>query len=228
MTVTEAVEQIIAYSDNIAPAGVDDDDRRQRILYFLIEEATQTYYAREWTFRLKMSDAPHVVVAAGAAVGLLPADFLAIGKLGAVYNDTQGGMAMDPAVESEVTDLIAMSSQLTGSNIYTVFGMNSDNPPRKQIWIPTTPTEQTLRIWYHKKMPTLDLSANDANLDDAIPVEYHQTVIIPGVRMRARRSKGDNRWMADRDERMQGLNEMIRNSRRMQGGGQQLPSFFGR
>jgi hypothetical protein len=227
MTVTEAIDQIVAYSDNVSPAGADDADRRLRILYFLIEEVTQTYYAREWPFRLKGSTAPHVVVAANTAYGLLPTDFLAIGKLGAVYNDSQGGLPMEPAVESEITDLIAMSTQVAGSHIFTVFGMDASNPPRKQIWIPTTSSDVTLRLWYHKVVPTLDEGANVGNLDDAIPVEYHQTVIIPGVRMRARRSKGDNRWTADRDERLQGLNEMIRNNRRMQGGGQQLPSFFG-
>lgn len=228
MTVSELIYQIVAFTDNVSPSGADDDTRRQRILYFLIEEATQTYYSREWTFRLKSTDSPHVVVAGGEANGLLPTDFLSIGKLGAVYNDTQNGAPMDPAVESEVTDLIAMSTSVTGSNIYTVFGMNAASPPRKQIWIPKTTSAVTLRLWYHKLMPTLDESTNNANLDDAIPVEYHQTVIVPGVRMRARRSVGDNRWTADRDERMQGLNEMMRNLRRMQGGGQQLPSFFGR
>lgn len=227
MTVTELIDQIVEFSDNVAPSGADDADRRRRILYFVIEEATQTYYAREWTWRLKSSTDPHVVIPAMAANGPLPDDFLSIGKLGAVYNHTQNGAPMDPAVESEISDLIAMSTAVANSNIYTVFGHDDQSPPRRLIWIPVNPTELALRLWYHRRMPVLDEDLNVNNLEVAIPEEYHQTVIVPGTRMRARRSKGDNRWQADRDERMQGLNEMIRNSRRMQGGPQQLPSFFG-
>lgn len=228
MTVTEFIDQILAFSDNISPAGADYDQQRQRHLLFLREEASQTYYAREWTYRLKGTTDPHVVVPAGQGSGALPADFLAIGKLGAVYNESQNGQPMEPAVESEITDLIAMSTMLTNSRSYTVFGTDGGAPPRKLIWIPLNTIDVTLRLWYHPLMPTLDETpANNDNLDQAIPQEYQQTVLIPGVRSRARRSKGDSRWSVDRDERMQGLNEMIRNNRRMQGGEQRLPSFFG-
>jgi hypothetical protein len=231
MTVTQLIDQILAYSDNVSPAGADETDRRQRILYWAIEEANATYYAREWTYRLKSTTTPHVSVPANQGYGLLPADFLSIGKFGAVYNDTQNGMPMEPAAESEVADLIAMNSQLSNSRVFTVFGTEAQTPPappRKKIWIGPNPTAVTLRLFYHPLMPTLDETAtNNNNLDLAIPVEYQQTVIVPGVRMRARRSKGDNRWSQDRDERTQGLTEMTRNNRRFQGGGQRLPSFFG-
>ena len=227
MQVSEAIDQIIAFSDNVAPAGADYAARRQRILYWLIEECSSTYYKREWTYRLKGSVAPHVVVAANAGFGLLPVDYLAFGKLGAVYNETQGGAPMTMAVESEVTDLLAMTTKVSNSRIFTVFGTDGAAPPRKQIWIPINADEVTLRLWYHQKVPTLDEGTNNNKLDQAIPEEYQQTVIIPGVRMRARRSKGDTRWQADQIERAEGLEEMIRNNRRMQAGQQQLPSFFG-
>jgi hypothetical protein len=234
MLCSELIDQILAFSDNISPAGADYNQQRRRHLFFLREEASQTYYAREWTWRMKGTTDPHVVVAAGDARGLLPADFLSLGKLGAVYNQTQNGTPMEPAAESEVTDLIAMSTMLTNSRVYTIFGNNGGSPPQKYIYIPPTTSAVTLRLWYHPLMPTLnDSTANggddseDSNLDLACPQEYQQTVLIPGVRSRARRSKGDSRWSVDRDERMQGLNEMIRNNRRFQGGEQRLPSFFG-
>jgi hypothetical protein len=231
MTVTQIIDQILAYSDNVSPAGADETDRRQRILYWLIEEATQTYYAREWPYRLKSTVTPHVAIPASQGYGLLPADFLQIGKLGAVYNDSQNGQPMEPATESEIGDMVAMNSALSNPGRFAVFGTEAQTPPappRKLIWIGVNPTALALRLFYHPLMPTLDETmTNNSKLDIAIPVEYQQTVILPGVRMRARRSKGDNRWSQDRDERMQGLNEMIRANRRFQGGEQRLPSFFG-
>jgi hypothetical protein len=230
MQVSAAIDQILAYSDNVAPVGADEADRRQRILYWLIEEASQTYYAREWSYRLKPSVAPHVLVPESQGYGLLPSDFLMIGKFGAVYNDSQNGAPMDPAAESEIADFIAMATQLSNPGKFAIFGTEAQTPPAaplQRIWIGINPTAVTLRLFYHPQMPTLNESAGNNNLDIAIPPQYQQTVIIPGVRAKARRSKGDNRWQQDRDERNAGLKEMIRNNRRFQGGEQRLPSFFG-
>lgn len=228
MNCVEAVEQIIAFSDNIGPSGADDNTRRQRILYYLIEEASSTYYAREWVYRLKMTQAPHIVIPANQGYGELPTDFLEIGKLGRVWNDTQNGIVVDPAVESEVGDLIATNVKMSNSAIFTIFDYTPGDPPRQRIWLPLSDTPITLRLLYHRKLPTLDLAANSTNLDLAIPPEYQQTVLIPGTRGRARKSLGDERWQDDMAERERGLEAMIRNLRRMQGGEQQLPSFFGR
>ena len=227
MQVSEAIDQILGFSDNVSPAGADYADRRQRILFMLIEETTQTYFGREWNFRLKMA-VPDLTIPTNRAYAELPADYLAITKLGHVYDMTRNGSEMIPAQESEVTDLLAQSTQIVHSNIYTIFGRTTATPPLQQLWIPENPQEVILRIWYCPKMPVLDETMpNNDNLAVAIPEQYHQTVIIPGTRSRARRSKGDTRWQEDKAERMDGFGEMVRNNRRFQGGEQRLPSFFG-
>lgn len=233
MTVTELIDQVIAYSDNVSPSGADVADRRQRILSWLIEEATQTYYAREWVWRVTPTvpspgTPTHPVIPANQGWGLLPSDFLSIGKLGAVYNLSQAGSPLEPAAESEVADMIAMNTLISSSRVFAIFGNDGASPtPRKKIWLPQCGTDITLQLFYSPKAPTLDEASNNDKLAVACPEEYHMTVILPGVRYRARRSKGDTRWTDDRDDRLQGLNEMIRNNRRMQGGEQRLPSFFG-
>ena len=225
MTVTEFIDEIVAYSDNVGPAGADYLDRRQRILIWLKREASQTYYAREWNWRMKPS--ADITIPANQGWGPLPADFLMIGKFGHVYNMTQNGAPLDPAAESEVTDILAMSTKIASSGVYTLFGTDDTDPPKKKIWMPLSGTIITLRAYYHPKMPDLDESGNNTNLNAACPEEYQETVLIPGVAARAKKSKSDSRWQTDMAERAQGLKEMIRNNRRFQGGGQQLPSFFG-
>jgi len=227
MTVSEFIDEIVGYSDNVNPAGADYADRRQRILYWLIREASQVYYHREWPWRLKPSD-PDVVIPADQGWGPLPADYLSLGKLGHVYNMSQNGAPVEPATESEITDLLAMNSQVVNSAIYAIYGTDdSVDPPHRKIWMTLSPSDITLRLSYHPKMPTLDESANNANLNDACPIEYQETVLIPGVAARAKRSKSDARWKDDLAERMDGLKNMVKNCRRFQGGQQQMPSFFG-
>jgi hypothetical protein len=227
MTVTEFIDEIVGYSDNVQSAGADYADRRQRVLYWLQREAAQVYYHREWPWRLKWSE--DVTVPATQGWGQLPADYLSLGKFGHVYNMSQDGVEMEPASESELTDLLAMDTQIVNSRIYAIFGTDgSVDPPRRKIWIPVNPNEVTLRIGYHPTMPTLDETpTNVNNLNDACPIEYQETVLIPGVAARAKRSKSDARWKDDLAERMDGLKNMIKNSRRFQGGEQRLPSFFG-
>lgn len=226
MTVTEFIDEIVGYSDNVNPAGADYADRRQRILFWLKREAAQVYYSREWPWALTETS-PDVSIPASQGYGLLPADFLAITKWGHVYDMTQDGLELEPAPEPDVTDLLAMNHKVANSKIYAIFGIDSSNPPRKKIWRPYSDTAQTLKLFYHPTLPTLDESAGVNNLNRAIPQEFQETVLIPGVAARAKRSKSDARWKDDWAERADGLSKMIKKARRFQGGMQRLPSFFG-
>lgn len=61
-----------------------------------------------------------------------------------------------------------------------------------------------------------------------IPEKYHQRVIMPGMRAKARESKGDARWQRAVQEYERGQVFMKREEQRFQGEFRQLPSFFGR
>lgn len=68
------------------------------------------------------------------------------------------------------------------------------------------------------------------HLDDikTIPEKYHQPVLIPGMRSKARESKGDARWQRSLQEYTTGKKWMKMEEQRFQGEWRQLPSFFGR
>ena|GEM_PF-2522444 len=61
-----------------------------------------------------------------------------------------------------------------------------------------------------------------------IPEKYHQSVIMPGLRAKARESKGDARWQTSVNEYARGRKMMKMEEQRFQGEWRQLPSFFGR
>jgi len=68
------------------------------------------------------------------------------------------------------------------------------------------------------------------HLDDIkqIPEKYHQPVIMPGMRSKARESKGDARWQRSIQEYVAGKKWMKMEEQRFQGEWRQLPGFFGR
>lgn len=61
-----------------------------------------------------------------------------------------------------------------------------------------------------------------------IPDKYHQTVLVPGLREKARESKGDQRWQYALQKYQSGLIFMQQEEVRFQGEYRQMPSFFGR
>ena len=61
-----------------------------------------------------------------------------------------------------------------------------------------------------------------------IPEKYHQPVLIPGMRAKARESKGDARWQRAIQEFAAGKKWIKMEEQRFQGEWRQLPSFFGR
>lgn len=61
-----------------------------------------------------------------------------------------------------------------------------------------------------------------------IPEKYHQLVLVPGLRQKARESKGDARWQYALAEYQNGLKFMQGEEVRFQGEYRQVPSFFGR
>jgi hypothetical protein len=81
-------------------------------------------------------------------------------------------------------------------------------------------------VSYLKKAPVIDETTNNLAIGE-IPEQYHQTVLVPGVRARSTASKGDARWNEHQGIYLAALNWMKAKERRRQGTVWQLPSFFG-
>jgi hypothetical protein len=72
---------------------------------------------------------------------------------------------------------------------------------------------------------TLQGHVNDIK---AIPEQYHQILVVPGLRAKARESKGDQKWKIAMGQFQDGKKLMKMEEMRFQGEYRQLPSHFGR
>ena len=228
-TVTQAIDEIVDFTDNTGTSQTDQSERRRRHLQMLKDRVDYIRYYRDWDFIRSYTS---VAIAAAAGFGYLPTDFLAIGKYGGVYDLLSSGRALDWVPESVILEARVSSTSPSSLAVYSIFGLAIPTPPgtgapQRQIQIPPNATAASLGVAYNTKAPTLDESTNNANLVLAVPEEYHQTVLIPAIRAKARESLGDARWRNAEGDFKEGLKVMLRTCRRSQGTMQRLPSFFG-
>lgn len=227
MNVTEIINQVLARDDNVSETDADNATRRTRLLEYLREVVAEVWWRRDWTFKKKRDT---VTVPAGQGYVSLPADFASIGIYGGVYLPRGGGSGdgakLEMKPESVITDVRESGVSNSLPTVYALFGQDPTTY-LQYIQIPTNPGAVTLAIWYQPNQPTIDEGANVENIN-MIPSKYHQLVIVPGLRAKARESKGDARWQTAIADYEKGFVWMQSEENRFQGEYRQLPSFFGR
>lgn len=225
MNVTEIIDQVHERSENIKGSSADYADRRLRLLDYLREVEQEIWYLRDWVWKLKRTTA---VVPGGTHYVKVPDDFASFGPSGGVYQDMSGGgdgIRFDLLTESEILD--ERERPNTGTNPH-VFSLFDRDPTTFQplIQMPSNVIDVPIAIWYQPLAPEIDEGANVNNIK-LIPERFHQLVLIPGVRYKARESKSDDRWKNSLQEYERGKQRMLTEETRWQGRVRQLPSFFG-
>jgi len=224
VTASEIISQVMSYTDNIPPTDADYANRRNRLLNYLREVLSKTWYSREWPFSRR-----DVLATVGAGDGFAeaPDRFLKLGEYGSVYLAAQP--SGDPL--ENVPEYRIVANRQTGSTtdvpaIFSIFGQNpSTNLPRFQF--PTNSAEYDVVVSYLLKAPLIDDGgALDAAIGE-VPEQYHQSVLVPGLQARTLQSKGDASWNTTQGFHEAALNDMKVQERRRQGTVYQLPSFFG-
>jgi len=226
VNVTEIVDQVMARDDNISASAADNTNRRTRLTEYLREVEAEVWWRRDWTWKKKRDT---VTVPDGVGFTTVPADFASIGNYGGVYLPTASG-GDGPKLELEDESVIMSlreGSYSTGTpGVYALFGQDATTF-LQLIQIPTNSGAVTLIMWYQPNPPDIDETTN-VNAIKAIPEKYHQLVLVPGLRMKAREAKGDSRWQYSLGEYQNGLKFMQEEENRFQGQTRQSPSFFGR
>lgn len=226
MNVTEIIDQVLARDDNISETAADNTTRRQRLLEYLREVVAEVWWRRDWTFKKTRAT---ITVPAGVGYVTLPADFASFGNYGGVYipSGARGdGRKLQMVSESVITDLRESSATSSPPEVFAIFGQDPTTFVQ-YLQIPPNGGDQPLNIWYQPNQPTIDEAAN-VNAVRKIPEKYHQIVLVPGLRQKARESKGDARWQYSLGEYQSGLRFMQEEENRFQGEYRQVPSFFGR
>lgn len=226
MDVTEIISQVLGRDDNISAAAADNTTRRTRLLEYLREVEAEVWWRRDWTWKKKRGT---VSIPAGVGYTTVPTDFASLGNFGGVYHPSGGqgdGEKLDLKPESLIIELREGGSNSGPPRIFALFGQDPTTY-LQLIQIPTTAAAD-LVIWYQPNPPTIDETAN-VNAIKAIPEKYHQLVLVPGLRMKARESKGDARWQFSLGEYQAGLRFMQEEENRFQGEQtRRVSSFFGR
>jgi len=227
VNVTEIIDQVLARDDNIVATDADNSTRRTRLLEYLREVEAEVWWRRDWTWKKKRAT---VTIPAGQGYVTLPADFSSMGLYGGVYLPRGGGGAdgtkLEMVPESVITDLRESNSSNSLPSEYALFGQDPTTF-LQYIQIATNSGAVTLAIWYQPNPPDIDEAAN-VNAIKAIPEKYHQLVVVPGLRAKAREAKGDAMWQKAVADYEKGFVWMQSEENRFQGEYRQLPSFFGR
>lgn len=223
MTIDEAISQVIGYIDNAAPTDAANADRKVRSLQYIQETFNDVYYHAEWWFRWAVFSVTILSGDAGTVLDSEFSDLPAESDGGTVYN-TATGDQLRIVRPSQVLELQYQVGYSTPTpKICAVFGQEAASPYRPLIQVPTVSQNVSLEVNAHKKPPVLVQGGTTLN---RIPSQWHQSVIIPGARMLAQKSKGDIKEWQSHYER--GLQRMKAAENQVKGANFALPGFFGR
>jgi len=222
MTVTQFVDQQIKRTDNVNVNDPDNAERRNRVVEYLVEVFTDVWFRRHWWFRFTRQ-AGFSVPTTGTAV--LPANFRQMGPYGGLYLQTTGNR-LDAISQQELEEIRERPGFTTSTpEIYSIFGQDAATSA-PLIQTPKSPVAVLYDLSYELQVPALDEGANVNNLV-IVPADYHQSVLIPGVRAAMLFSRGDARTDKQMALYEAGLARMCGQERQMQESTQRLPSFFG-
>lgn len=226
MNVTEIIDQVMARDDNISEVSADNTQRRTRHLEYLREVEAEVWWRRDWKWKKKRGT---VTVPDGVGYVTVPPDFASIGQYGGVFYPVTGSADGRPLEEVPESVIMEMRESGVPGNPPEYFAIFGQDPTTylSYIQIPTNAGAVNLVIWYQPNPPTIDESTN-VNAIKAIPEKYHQLVLVPGLRAKARESKGDARWQIALAAYQNGLKFMQEEENRFKGQSRQVPSFFGR
>ena len=225
MNVTEAIDQVLRRTDNVTESEADYDERRQRLLEYLREVFEEIWWLNDHQFRRRST-----TVTVPAMAGVIEVPTRSLGTYGGIYLNKAAhgiGRQLEEKPEQVIFDLQATDYSTALPEIYAYSGSSGAPNYLPQIIIPINSSAVTLDVKYLANPPTLDEKANVENLKE-LPEKYHQTVLIPGLRAKARESTADNRWQNSVREWEKAKEWFLREERRFQGTFRQLPSFFGR
>lgn len=219
MTCSELRDQIIGHSDNTAPSDSDVTDLGTRILEELIAIVNDVAFRRPWRWRRRTSTA--LTFSSGAIT--VPTDFAEFGPFGGLYN-VATGEDLDEVDEKEIMMLRQRLS--TRTDIFAIFDQDTTSG-LQELQVPFTGSGFQAYTSYLCAPPTLDYTTNNDKLKVAIPVQYHQLVLVPGVQWRRQRSKGDARSSEYQGQYEAGINAMRRNEKQRRTESVQMPTFSG-
>jgi hypothetical protein len=214
MTVAAAISTVISYTDNVPASDAGNVGRRLRVLQWLQETVALIRGYRSWRFLYVTGSC--TIDSLGQAV--LPIDFGQFGWSGGLFN-SDGSPLRECHNAKDLYVRFIRGERNTEE--FSMLGYDTTTASPK---IQTMQVSGTLSLMYCEKCPTLADSTTlpaDNSLQLPLPQDYHNLVVIPGVAMKSKLSKGDTRDF--KSDFLVGLEMMCRREQPMQGDAQELP-----
>lgn len=186
----------INYYDTVSSSDADNTARRARWLQFLQEAVDELWIKEDWAFSYITST---VSISAASDSGDLPADFMEFGLVGGIW-DSNTTTKLPEVVPVHAYGGVVESQAGDSNLVSSLYGNNTTTRRRTLRLMGNAGGSMTIKILYRKLAPTI-LDATDATSNLwQIPEQYHNTVLMPLVVSKIRKSHGDAREYMDRFE----------------------------
>lgn len=216
MDTAALIDRIINFTDNTDSTDADNATRRSRILQYCQEIFDYVWYYRPWIFKYRTAS---ITVNGTTGIADVPADFNGLGPEGKLY-DVGTGRQLWEEPYYKLMEKIRLGLQSGNPpELFAVGGMNTTTFARTIQLIPPG-SAMSLTMDYEAKSPTLADTSTASNLE-LIPVDYHFSVLLPGVHARTAQSQGDVRDWAGQFK--QGLIYMVNREMPHQSKVRQMP-----
>lgn len=213
---SDLIAVVLNYTDNTDALDADNAIRRLRILQYIQEVVDFVWAYRLWGFSYTSSS---VTVLSNTSSIDLPANFHQFTKNGQV-NLSDGTFLLE-IPEHQMLEIRATQNSGVSTRVeeFSLFGFNTTSG-RRLIQTVTVGAATVLNIYYKRVPPTITDATSSSGLAQ-VPVEYHNTVLLPGVIAKTRKSKGDSRDF--KSDFMEGLAYMGAAERPLQRAVQRVP-----
>jgi hypothetical protein len=217
LTFSALIDELLSHTDNVSPSDTDYTDRRTRCNEVAIRVISDFIFSRPWRFRQKRSS---LLTLSSGAVSV-PSDFIELGPYGGVFSSTNGERLRETD-EQEVQSIRESGGDQQW--MFAIYGQDGSSG-YEQLQVPTT-AALGLYMSYLRGVPTLDETTNNDKLKIAVPVQYHQSVLIPGCQAKLQRSKGDARSREYEMDYEEAKRQVAKNEKRFRSETHLLPRFW--
>jgi hypothetical protein len=205
VTLTELIDKVLAFTDNVAPTDLYYAARRVRIVSLLNQVSSDVWATRSWPFAMRFDSLP---VPAGEGFTAVPEDFGELSEIGLVW-DMATGRELSEALNAQQLVRGDLSGVTRAPYLYSIHGYD-ETSGRKTIYINRNDSDVELGLSYKALPPVFDEELTDPQLN-VFPPPCHESVLLPGVIARTQKSKGDAReWQSTY---INGLALMVRTER---------------
>lgn len=203
MTGAAFIDMMIEEWLDIGGSDANDAAFRARVLRHLKRRAERMRSKHPWPWRMNEDD----VTITGDS-GPLPADFQSWGKHGIVTLSA----ALEPnppLVRKDPQKLLRMLRNTTATSTRPRFYAEvlGRADARTLYVFPAVPSTIVVNVVYDSTMPEITDVDAAGGLEDAIPAQYHETVLYDGVMAGLMKDEGDDRWTQQEQVWMLGIAE---------------------